>query len=324
MSAEIQSLPRVSVVMPVRNEEQYIAMAVRSIGRQNYPQELIDVIVVDNGSTDGSVQAATAAGAKVVVKTNCRVGAVRNEGARISAGQVLAFLDSDCEAGPDWLRKAVELLNSNEGIGAVGGMYRTPVHATWVERVWAPNRELRSEDVDFLACSGLIVARGTFERLNGFDERLEAAEDDDFSRRVRGLRLRVMSVPECAVVHHGYPQKLTAIARRQMWHGTNQLESARGLTDRLLILTHLFLLGLLVLPLSLLRGPWVLAAGIALALGVVFVATAGRIHAHRYREADSKLFVQLYVVLLFYFSGRALGLLKNYVQLLTRRKRRSP
>jgi glycosyltransferase involved in cell wall biosynthesis len=304
-------------VLPARNEDRFIAMAINSIRKLDYPQDRVEIIVVDNGSTDRTVEIAAQAGVKVLTKLNCRVGAVRNEGAKNTSGEMLAFLDADCEAGPLWLRKAVEFLNA--GAGAVGGIYLTPDTATWVEKAWAPTREAVLAEVDFLACSGLVVSREVFTRLNGFSEVLEAAEDDEFSRSVRNLGLKVLSVPECAVVHHGYPRKLMAIARRQAWHGTNQLESSRGLFDQLLILVHLFLLGVVASAVGLITQSPVFIEGLILSLVVVGLATLGRLYRNRYQGIGLKLFFQVYIVLLFYFGGRAVGLVKNYWKLLAKR-----
>lgn len=308
------SLPAVTVVLPSKNESAYIGMAIASIRRQHYPAELIEIIVVDNGSTDRSVEVAEAAGATVYTRLNCRVGAVRNEGARHAKGEVLAFLDSDCEADPFWLADAVALLYSPDRVGLVGGMYRAPANGLWIERAWAPvDAPTVARDVDFLACSGVVVKREIFDRLHGFDEVLEAAEDDDFSRRVRELGLRVISAPRCSVVHHGYPKTLYGIARRQFWHGSNQLESSTGLKDVLLMFTHLFLLGEVLLVCGALFGSGMVSWGLLLMLAVVGLSSVNRVRKHGYGRTPAE-FVQVCLVVGAYFAGRSIGLINNYVK----------
>lgn len=310
-------LPTVSVILPSKNESAYIAMAIASIKKQNYPSELVEIIVVDNGSTDRSVAVAEAAGATVFTKLNCRVGAVRNEGAKHAKGEVLAFLDSDCEANELWLAEAVRLLFANAGVGLVGGAYLAPAHGAWIERAWAPTTPPSSEkDVDFLACSGLVVKRQIYDQLHGFDEILEAAEDDDFSKRIRDIGLRVVSAPRCAVVHHGYPKTLYAIARRQFWHGSNQLESSVGLRDYLLLFTHLFLFGELLLIGGALLNPRLYFWGLAIMLSIVAISSAVRIKRHQYGRNSLSESLQVGLVVGAYFAGRSIGLINNYVKVI--------
>ena len=311
------SLPKVSVILPSKNESAFMAMAIASIKRQNYPAELIEIIVVDNGSTDNSVAIAEAAGATVFIKLNCRVGAVRNEGVKYAKGEVLAFLDADCEADELWLADAVRLLYAGNGVGLVGGAYRAPVNGAWIERAWAPTMPPSAEkDVDFLACSGLVVKREIYDRLHGFDEMLEAAEDDDFSKRIRDIGLRVVSAPRCSVVHHGYPKTLYAIARRQFWHGSNQLESSVGIKDYLLFFTHLFLLGELLLVFGALLNPKVCFLGLVVMLSIVAISGAVRVKRHGYGRNSLLELFQVCLVVGAYFSGRSIGLINNYLKVI--------
>lgn len=311
------SLPTVSVILPSKNESAFIAMAITSIKKQNYPSELIEIIVVDNGSTDNSVAIAEAAGAIVFTKLNCRVGAVRNEGAKHAKGDVLAFLDADCEADELWLLDAVRLLFADVGVGLVGGAYLAPANGAWIEHAWAPTVPPSAEkDVDFLACSGLVVKRQVYDQLHGFDEVLEAAEDDDFSRRIREIGLRVVSAPRCAVVHHGYPKTLYAIARRQFWHGSNQLESSVGIKDYLLLFTHLFLLGELLVISGALLSSKVLWLGAAMLLAVVAVSCTVRVKRHGYGRDSLLEFSQVFSVVGAYFAGRSIGLINNYLKVI--------
>jgi GT2 family glycosyltransferase len=313
-------LPTVSVILPVKNEEHYIEKAIRSVRAQQYPQDKVEVIVVDNGSTDRSFALAQSLGARVFLKENCRVGAVRNEGARHASGEVLAFLDSDCEANPLWLSKAVELLGQ-PGNGLIGGTYLVPENASWPEKAWASSTPPAAiAEVDFLPCSGLVVKAQTFRALNGFDEVLEAAEDDDFSRRIRLAGLKVLSVPECAVMHHGYPKTLKAIARRQIWHGSNQLESATGPFDPLLLLTHAYLLGLASVALGVLtasRGK--VSNGLLVMVLIGVIAAVRRVRRLTQGQPAPVFFLQVFAVQQAYFFGRALGLVKNYVKVVRRK-----
>src|SRR5687767_10002467 len=72
--------PRVSVIIPVKNDAHRLAVCLASLAEQEYPAERLEVIVVDNGSSDDSRQVAEQAGAKVLSFPGLRVGALRNRG----------------------------------------------------------------------------------------------------------------------------------------------------------------------------------------------------------------------------------------------------
>jgi glycosyltransferase involved in cell wall biosynthesis len=111
---------RASVIIPCRNGERIVAEAVRSALSQTEPP--LEVIVVDDASTDGTSEAARAAGARVV-RTELRrnAGGARNIGVDASGGDVFAFLDADVVAPADWLARVRAAFESDPGIVAVGG-----------------------------------------------------------------------------------------------------------------------------------------------------------------------------------------------------------
>src|SRR5262245_20579621 len=100
--------PRVSFVVPVRNDAAGLAKCLRSIRANEQESGAIDIVVIDNGSVDGSSEVARQLGARVRVVTNARVAELRNHGARHASGDVLAFVDADHEISPDWLAAAHE------------------------------------------------------------------------------------------------------------------------------------------------------------------------------------------------------------------------
>ncbi len=111
---------RASVIIPCRNGERIVAEAVASALTQTEPP--LEVLVVDDASTDGTAQAARAAGARVL-RTEARrnAGGARNIGIEAATGDVLAFLDADVAAPPDWLARVRADLERDPGIVAVGG-----------------------------------------------------------------------------------------------------------------------------------------------------------------------------------------------------------
>lgn len=110
----------VSVVIPCRNAARTVGAAVATALVQSVPP--LEVIVVDDGSDDGSADVARAAGARVIrLDQRSNAGGARNHGLQAAAGNVIAFLDADVEISKDWLQLATQAFSADPTLGAVGG-----------------------------------------------------------------------------------------------------------------------------------------------------------------------------------------------------------
>ncbi len=117
---------RVSVIIPAHNEAEFIPRVIRAVLAQPPAEAELEVIVVDDGSTDGTPQAARAAGARVLelAGTGGNPAAARNRGAAAAGGDPLIFLDADCIPGEGWL--AAILAAHERGATVVGGALDLP------------------------------------------------------------------------------------------------------------------------------------------------------------------------------------------------------
>ena len=109
---------RASVIIPCRNGARTVGDAVRSAFRQSLPAA--EVIVIDDGSTDGSPEAARAAGARVVSSAAGTSGGARNVGMAAASGDAYAFLDCDATVSSNWLEHAAVHFARDPRIFAVG------------------------------------------------------------------------------------------------------------------------------------------------------------------------------------------------------------
>lgn len=112
--------PFVSIVVPAYNEEKFIGDCLESLSNLSYPKCRYEIIVVDNCSKDNTATIAESMGAIVIRNAIGKVGAVRNQGATVARGEILAFIDADCIAGKNWLKSAIDKLK-DPTVGAVGG-----------------------------------------------------------------------------------------------------------------------------------------------------------------------------------------------------------
>src|SRR5688572_20828628 len=97
----VPSTPRggkFSLILPTYNEERFIRQCLDGIRAQRIAADRVEIVVVDNGSTDRTVAICREYTDRILSHPELRVGAMRNQGARSATGQVLAFVDADCVA----------------------------------------------------------------------------------------------------------------------------------------------------------------------------------------------------------------------------------
>jgi glycosyltransferase involved in cell wall biosynthesis len=184
-----------------------------------------EIIVVDNGSCDNTVEICKSYGAKVLLKKGGTIASLRNYGAKKSRGDLLAFLDADCVASENWLEKAFTYLN---GVGQVilGFRLSIPENCNWVAKCWDLLFAKRyfTAEVDWIPSGNMIMTRKAFMSINGFDEKLESNEDYDFCARMRRQGYKIISSSDISITHLRPPQTLIQIFRKELWHGKEVLK----------------------------------------------------------------------------------------------------
>ena len=128
--------PRVSVIIPLYNKAAHVRRSLDSVAAQTFRD--FEVIVVDDGSTDGGERAAAEyadARFRLVSQKNAGPGAARNRGIREASGGLLAFLDADDEWLPEYLARGVRLLDET-GAAAVASCYFQHPPGVSRERLW--------------------------------------------------------------------------------------------------------------------------------------------------------------------------------------------
>jgi glycosyltransferase involved in cell wall biosynthesis len=117
------TLPYVSVVIPAYNEEDFLPGCLESVIANRYPN--FEIILVDDGSTDSTVDVASKYPVKVVRRESRGGAAVaRNDGLRVAQGEIVAFIDADCTVDTSWLMALVSKY-TDERIAGVGGIINT-------------------------------------------------------------------------------------------------------------------------------------------------------------------------------------------------------
>lgn len=230
-----------SVVIPVYNGLSYLPDCLRAlmVAAERFPR--IEVIVVDNGSTDGTYEwllSNWTDRVRIFQLPKATIAAVRNYGARLAKGEYLCFIDSDCMVSADYFLQATDIL-SQPGISVTGCRYMLPENACWIERVWHGLHASTSDGiVTYLPSGNLIVRREAFFQVGGFEESLITGEDADLCRRLANKGFPVYQAQAVAAVHLGEPKTLWEFFRREVWHGIGMFQEAKsGRASKMLLLT---------------------------------------------------------------------------------------
>jgi GT2 family glycosyltransferase len=215
-----------AVIIPTLNEARMIGGCLRALAGVRFPHDRLRVVVVDNGSTDATLQIVEEFRQELPLQVFQRRGvfisALRNFGAAQVDADVLAFLDADCLPESDWIERGLGRLATLDRKIILGGDYRIPANSTWLARSWFEQRSpQKSGSVGYLPSGNLFIRRGEFLALGGFDESLQTNEDSELCARARLYGFRVIADPQVAVVHLGTPQTAIQFFRKQRWHGTN-------------------------------------------------------------------------------------------------------
>ncbi len=176
--------PLVSVVIPVYNGERFLAAAIESALEQTYRP--LEVIVVDDGSTDRSATVARSfAGVEVIDQEHAGPGAARNRGIAAASGEFLAFLDADDLMPPDKLELQVGYLREHPEVGCVLGHQELLLEPGIERPVWAEVAPALARARPDIAQRGgvplisMVVRASLFEQIGGFDTSYVHGEDAD-------------------------------------------------------------------------------------------------------------------------------------------------
>lgn len=209
----IDELPFVTVIMPVRNEADFIARSLGAVLAQDYPPERVEIIIADGMSSDATRAEIARLAAQhpermITVIDNPRhiVPTGMNLAQRMARGEIVVRVDGHCEIAPDYISQCVAHLQRGEADG-VGGPIETVGQTPYSQSIalamssWfgvggsafrtVKNRALYADTVAFPA-----YRRAVIERVGAYDETLVRNQDDEYNYRLRKLGFRLLLTPK--------------------------------------------------------------------------------------------------------------------------------
>jgi len=268
--------PFVSIIVPTYNRATVLPYLMNALGRQAYPSDRMELIVVDNSSSDNTEDVVLGWGSVLPFdvhfyrKENQGPAVSRNYGAARAAGEILAFTDSDCVPHPTWIRSSVSAIA--EGAGLVCGPVLPQARAGG-PGLLASQLSPSTRDDGLYPTANLVLRKKPFDAVGGFNQRfglypwgdIVAGEDADLAWRLRRFGERPSFVVDAAVDHLA-----TRLTRLQLLLRPIRVQILPHLVRSIpeLRATYLwkryfvarsrtyFYLGLLGIAIAILRGSW--------------------------------------------------------------------
>lgn len=255
-----------SIVIPTYNRPSQLANCLRSLQALDYPRNLLEVIVVDDGSESNLtpvVDAAIAAGSldiRLLKQENAGPGAARNTGVAHAKGDYIAFTDDDCMPKPDWLEKiAAHLQRSPTAL--VGGhtlnaLTNNPYSSASQQLIDYLYSYFHKQEtsIRFFTSNNMGVSKQTFLAVGGFNAGLRiASEDRELCDRWRQSNHPMTYAPEVNIVH-AHDLSLRSFWKQHFSYGRGAFyfhtARAQRTEDKIKVEPFSFYLNLLIYPLK--------------------------------------------------------------------------
>ncbi len=199
----------ISIIIPAYNEDKNIRKCINSLLLQTYPKDFYEIIVIDNNSTDNTWHIINKLPVKAL-QENKKQGpaSARNRGIVAAKGDIVAFIDADCIADPDWLANGVKHFKDNT-VGCVGGRSLVYKPSSLLEKVLedsgavgAQRGPILTYPFPYFPTLNVFFRKEVFDEIGYFDESLITGEDVDLCWRMQFYSNYKMAFAQDAVVYH--------------------------------------------------------------------------------------------------------------------------
>jgi cellulose synthase/poly-beta-1,6-N-acetylglucosamine synthase-like glycosyltransferase len=213
----------ISVIVPVYNSQRTVAETIRSLRDLDYPRDALELIFVNNGSTDNTATILARHSHEIRIVNEPKRGrsAARNAGVRAARHTGVAFTDADCLADRAWLRQLVAPLENPE-VGIAGGRILAVRPCSSVaefgERVHDQARAIGVYKPPYASTANWASRRNVILETGGFDEEFVRGEDVDLAYRIVQAGYRLV-YREQAIIHHRNELTLRGLFRQGFQHG---------------------------------------------------------------------------------------------------------
>jgi succinoglycan biosynthesis protein ExoA len=265
----LENWPKISIVLPIRNEAKYIARTIKYLQDQDYPGDKVEILVAVGDSDDSTTEIV-----KVIAAEDPRVrylynpkswsSSARNLGAKAATGEIVVYVDGHTYIDNNQLLHNTARLMIEHDVQVLSRpqFLETPDNTTFQQAVALVRKSTLGHGLDSTiyneqdryvnpASAGASYRREVFAKVGYFDETFDASEDYEFNYRVAQAGFRAFTSLKLAVYY--YPrQSLSGLFRQMARYGTGRMRLARKHPATLglgTLIPPLFAVGLVALPL---------------------------------------------------------------------------
>jgi len=227
----MMEFPRISVIVPVYNAQETLRDCVHSLLELNYPRDKLEIILIDNASTDETAEIAKQYSLDIQILYEAKRGpaATRNRGILNAKGEIIAFTDSDCVVDRDWLRNLVPALKEHR-VGIAGGriLSRRPCNTIeqFGEEIHDHGKAIDVYKPPYVISMNWMSRRAVITEVGLFDESFIRNEDVDLSHRIFQAGYGFVHEPR-AIVYHANERTLSGLFREGYLHGFYSVRTNR-------------------------------------------------------------------------------------------------